>query len=203
MNKKEYYNTYSAHNSFERKHVQELLHQWKIDNNYTCKCVVHHRDDTEECRRYNEEHYELWGFNEDGTFEYGKYVVFMTRSEHRGYHNKDLRTFSQQRNKKISIAHFGDRNVAKRPDVRAKLSESRMGNKNPMYGKHMSQSAKEIVREKTRIRMQALQFLYKAYKNNGGILQWNNFISAIHSGMITFKKENYNGYSVYNNPDFR
>ena len=49
MNKSEYY-----------KHVCVLLRQWKSDNNYDCKCVVHHRDDTEECRKYNQEHYELW-----------------------------------------------------------------------------------------------------------------------------------------------
>jgi hypothetical protein len=58
-----------------------------IDNNYTCRCVVHHRDDTEECRKYNEEHYERWGFNEDGTFEYGKYVIFMINTEHSAHHH--------------------------------------------------------------------------------------------------------------------
>ena len=59
MNKEEYYNNSAAHNTSERKYVQELLRQWKSDNHYDCKCVVHHRDDTEECRKYNEEHYEL------------------------------------------------------------------------------------------------------------------------------------------------
>ena len=48
--------------------------------------VIHHLRDTEEQRRYNDEHYELWGFevNEDGNehFEYGKYVVFWTKEYH-------------------------------------------------------------------------------------------------------------------------
>lgn len=47
---------------------------------------MHHRDDTEETRQYNKEHYELWGFNLDGTFEYGRYIVFMTRADHMRHH---------------------------------------------------------------------------------------------------------------------
>lgn len=48
MNKNGYYNSHIAHKSFEYKYAQSILYQWKINNNYTCKCVVHHRDDTEE-----------------------------------------------------------------------------------------------------------------------------------------------------------
>ena len=70
----------------QRKSIKKMLAEWKAANNIKCRCVVHHRDDTEETRKYNEEHYELWGFNLDGTFEYGKYVVFMTSAEHNTYH---------------------------------------------------------------------------------------------------------------------
>ena len=52
--------------------------------------VRHHLRDTEEQRKYNDEHYELWGFeiDEDGNehFEYGKYIVFVTKEEHLAIH---------------------------------------------------------------------------------------------------------------------
>ena len=62
MNKKEYYQNSNSRKPYTHlyKYVQSLLKDWKANNNYVCKCVVHHRDDTEECRKYNEEHYELW-----------------------------------------------------------------------------------------------------------------------------------------------
>ena len=129
MNKKEYYNNSTAHKTFERKYVQELLRQWKIDNNYTCKCVVHHRNDTEECVAYNEAHYELWGFNLDGTFEYGKYVVFMTHAEHSSHHNS------------------GDKNSMRRPEVRAKVSAAKKGRESTFKGKHHTEESKQKLRE--------------------------------------------------------
>lgn len=129
MNKKEYYNSRTAYKTLEREYTQKLLHQWKIDNNYTCKCIVHHRDDTEETRKYNEEHYELWGFNLDGTFEYGKYVVFMTHAEHSSYHNS------------------GDKCASKRPEVRAKISITKKGCKSAFKGKHHTEESKQKLRE--------------------------------------------------------
>lgn len=52
--------------------------------------VIHHLRDTEEQRKYNDEHYELFGFeiDENGNehFEYGKYVVFWTKEHHIAYH---------------------------------------------------------------------------------------------------------------------
>lgn len=125
MNREEYYNNHASYKTFERKYVQELLRQWKIDNNYTCKCVVHHRNDTEECIAYNEAHYELWGFNLDGTFEYGKYVVFMTHAEHSSYHNK------------------GDKNSMRRPEVRAKVSATKKGRESTFKGKHHTEESKQ------------------------------------------------------------
>lgn len=49
MNKSEYYNSKNTRNSYY-KQVHKLLKYWKIENNIPTnkKCVVHHRDDTEE-----------------------------------------------------------------------------------------------------------------------------------------------------------
>ena len=85
MNKQDYYNSKGKCKKYYRQ-AQKLLKNWKAENNITERCVVHHRDDTDEVIEYNEEHYELWGFNEDGTFEPGKYVQFMTQSEHNKHH---------------------------------------------------------------------------------------------------------------------
>ena len=53
--------------------------------------VRHHLRDTEEQRKYNDEHYELWGFeiDENGNehFEYGKYIIFVTEEWHNNYHH--------------------------------------------------------------------------------------------------------------------
>lgn len=57
----------------------------RTDENAT---VIHHLIETEEQRKYNDEHYEMWGHNLDGTFEYGKYVVFWTKEHHDSYHNE-------------------------------------------------------------------------------------------------------------------
>ena len=82
MNNKEYWSQADARRTPNYKMIHTKLEKWKLENNITETCIVHHRDDTEETRKYNSEHYERWGLNEDGTFEYGKYVVFMTLSKH-------------------------------------------------------------------------------------------------------------------------
>lgn len=108
--------------------VHELLNQWKKDNNIpdNIQCVVHHRNDTEECRKYNDEHYEIYGCNLDGTFEYGKYVVFMTNAEHNTYHHKGKTLSSEQK---------------------AKLSETNKGEKNGFYGKKHTEETRQRLRE--------------------------------------------------------
>ena len=71
--------------------------RWKTDgkgylNQRTDKNarVIHHLRDTEEQRKYNDEHYELFGFEIDESgneiFNYGKYVVFWTKEHHNEYH---------------------------------------------------------------------------------------------------------------------
>lgn len=86
--------------------------------------VIHHLRDTEEQRKYNDEHYELWGFeiDENGNehFEYGKYVVFWTKEHHNEYHS-----CSEETNKK--------------------RSESLKGDGNYWYGKHRSDCEKSKI----------------------------------------------------------
>lgn len=83
---------YSWYN--KTKQIQKSLVYNKDD---TAK-VIHHLRDTEEQRMYNDEHYELWGHNLDGSFEYGKYVVFVTKEEHAEIHKH-----SEETRKKMSI----------------------------------------------------------------------------------------------------
>lgn len=178
MNIEEYSKLPSPHLTFEYKFTHGLLKQWKIDNNYTCTCDIHHGDDTEECRKYNEEHYERWGMNADGTFEYGKYVVFMTHSQHTSYHNNLPEVRSKQ-----SASMRGDKNISKRPEVRAKHSAAMMGDRNPnkrpeVRAKH-SASQKEI--------MKGISYLYGVYKANDGDKSWNEFRKALKTGDITFE----------------
>lgn len=89
MNYEEFWKLARSHsddlNLFYYKAVHNILRNSELYRSDKCM-HVHHLCDTEEQRKYNDEHYELWGFNEDGTFEYGKYVVFVTREEHLRMH---------------------------------------------------------------------------------------------------------------------
>lgn len=62
--------------------------------------VIHHLIETEEQRKYNNEHYEMFGFeiDENGNeiFNYGKYVVFWTKEHHLSYHDLDPITRRKQ-----------------------------------------------------------------------------------------------------------
>lgn len=50
---------------------------------------------------------------------------------------------------RLRKAFAGENNPAKRPEVRKKISEGKLGIKNPMYGKHFRQS--EAQKEKVRL----------------------------------------------------
>ncbi len=110
--------------------------------------VIHHLRDTEEQRRYNDEHYEYWGFNQDGTFEYGKYVIFVTKEWHNKYHKH-----SEETRKKLSIAHSGSKNhfYGKHHSETSKIKMS-VSQKNrfkhkvhPMYGKHHTAASRAAI----------------------------------------------------------
>lgn len=179
--------------------VKEAFNDWKLKNKMSCRCVIHHRDDTDETRAYNEKYYERWGCNEDGTFEYGKYVLFMTMAEHVKHHHTGSKR-SKDTCRRISEATYGKK---RSDETKAKMSEARKGVKNPrfgkgyviagerngMFGKHHTEEARELVRAA------ALKDgdIYKIYKNNGGALMWNAFRHALKIGLID--KEIYNDES--------
>ena len=203
MNRQEYANSRMAHRNLAYKQARKLLKEWQLEKNITDTCVIHHRDDTEETCAYNEEHYELWGFNLDGTFEYGKYVIFMTQAEHARYHGIG-RVYSKETRAKISRARKGNYK----------------GDKSSMYGKHHSAEAKAKISaankgrqfsDETRAKMSAaskgrqlsdetrakisaisksnllgVKLLYDTYKSNGGTKKWNDFQKALKTGDITF-----------------
>lgn len=101
--------------------------------------IIHHLRDTEDQRKYNDEHYEYWGFNQDGTFEYGKYVIFVTEEWHYNYHRGSAET-----NYRKSCA-------AKRlwldSNRHTKYSERLSGENNPFYGKHHTVAARKKMSE--------------------------------------------------------
>ena len=141
--------------------------------------IIHHLRDTEEQRKYNDEHYELWGFNEDGTFEYGKYVIFVTKEEHAEIHSQSDETRrkisesiraidSEERRKRISEAT----KAAMTEEAKRKCSESHKGIKHSIETrKKMSESAKNRVNDDFRNKMRKLQsdkmsFDYKQHLGN-------------------------------------
>ena len=122
--------------------------------------TIHHLRDTEEQRKYNDEHYELWGHNLDGSFEYGKYVIFVTNEWHKNYHSH-----SEETRKKISES---TKLAMNDPFIRASISKAHKGSSlseehkqkirdsskgkhsgenNPMYGKHLSDEHKKKISE--------------------------------------------------------
>lgn len=208
MNNKEFWSGGRNIRNTYYKYIHRLLEAWKIENNITECCVVHHRDDTEECKKYNDEHYERWGFNEDGSFEYGKYVIFMTNSEHMSYHNK-CRKVSRETREKRRIKWLGDKNPnwgkPLSDETKAKISNTLKGRMPWMFGKHHSDETKEKLRaanlgktlsDECKAKMRAarkrnliyLRLLYNVYKSNNGAKKWNGFQKAIYNGDITFEE---------------
>jgi hypothetical protein len=118
-------------------------------NNDPNAVVIHHLRDTEEQRKYNDEHYELWGFeiDENGNehFEYGKYVIFVTKEDHAKIHK-----CSEETRKKLSIAHSGSKNYfygkhhSDASKIKMSLSQkNRFKHKvHPMYGKHHTDASR-------------------------------------------------------------
>lgn len=189
MNKSEYYTGKNVSRRYH-KQIRKLLEEWKHKNNITGRCVIHHRDDTDETRKYNEEHYELWGFNLDGTFEYGKYVVFMTQSEHNIHHCAGEKnplygkSPSDETRAKISAARKGIYHSAEAKakisatlkghqcsdETRAKISAAHKGRKLSNEWRAKLSSAGKGKHDLTYVK-----FLYTIYKNNGGNKKWNEF----------------------------
>lgn len=166
--------------------IQKSL-QYNNDKNAT---VIHHLRDTEEQRNYNDEHYELWGFeiDKDGNeyFEYGKYVIFLTKEEHDTYH-----TLSEETHKKVCIGvqkayenglrqkrveqmtGKGNHQYGKKGEL--STCYGRCGELHPMYGKHHTDNAKEQIIQT----MNILKNEYYKYKENGGVLKWSSFMKEL------------------------
>lgn len=101
--------------------------------------VIHHLRDTEEQRKYNDEHYEMFGFeideNGNEVFNYGKYVVFWTKEHHSEYHK-----CSEETRKKLSIASSGKNNAM----------YGKYGKNHPAYGREVAESTKKKLSEALR-----------------------------------------------------
>lgn len=199
--------------------VKKMLKQWKSDNNITERCIIHHRDDNDEVRTYNEAHYELWGFeideNGEEHFEYGKYIKFMTASEHTKYHSTG-RQFSESHRDNLSKALHNHFSNTRSPmygqhhtdDTKAKISNAlkgvykgennpmygvhRYGIDNPMYGQHHTDDTKAKMSDKVKEALRVESNLYTTYKANGGILKWQAFRTALKNGTLKIDKEIYN-----------
>lgn len=126
---------------YKAKRLQRSL---KYNNDPNANCI-HHLQDTEEQIKYNDEHYEYFGFNEDGTFEYGKYVIFVTKEWHDNYH----------RNSALTKQHISDgcKQVWQRDGYREYMSKvhSDYYKDNPEAIENMKAFAKEYWTNKRRV----------------------------------------------------
>lgn len=191
MNKEEYWLSKSPTKTAEYKIVHQKLKEWKMRNNITERCIIHHRDDTEECIKYNDEHYERWGIDDNGNFIEGKYVLFMTCREHCAYHHtgdKHYLTGNGDRIKGEKNPFWGKRHTDETKRIiglkskgrntfkgKHHTDEAKMKNRIAHLGKHPTDEAKMKNRAANTERMQIVSNAYKEYKLNGGTLKWNDF----------------------------
>ena len=101
---------------------------------------IHHLRDTEEQRKYNDEHYEMFGYiideNGNDQFNYGDYVVFWTKEHHDMYHH-----CSEETKRKISIANKGRKRAPFSEVHRKRISDSKKGKR----GKSHSEETKRKI----------------------------------------------------------
>lgn len=133
------------------KSIQRLL-KYNSNPNAT---VVHHLRDTEEQRNYNDTYYEYWGFNQDGTFEYGKYVIFVTKEEHTEIHRHSEETrkkLTSSLKKTFSTEEQKLKRSAQRKsewtDERKREYSKRFSGENSInYGRKASEQTRRILSE--------------------------------------------------------
>lgn len=161
MNQKEWKksgNFTGKHKWYNKTRKLQKSLRYESDPNAT---IIHHLRDTEEQRKYNDEHYELWGHNLDGTFEYGKYVAFWTKEKHDAYHSASEETrrkigeaskslWTEERREQASINNTGENNPMygkyHSDEAKKKMSDNHYDcscENNPMYGKHHSKESCE------------------------------------------------------------
>lgn len=140
MNKDEYWDLSKAERP--KKYydlIQKKLKEWKIINNITTRCHAHHIDDREDAIIFNEQFYERWGFDGNDEFVDGRYVKFMTASEHCKYHSTHR---SKETRAKLSNALKGHKAS---DETRQKLSESHKGKQTWCKGTHLSEDTKQLI----------------------------------------------------------
>lgn len=128
--------------------------------------VRHHLRDTEEQRKYNDEHYELWGFeiDENGNehFEYGKYMIFVTYEEHTKLHHVSEETRLKLSNslKMFYTTDEGKLNAKLRmtdavkskisTSVKATMTEEHRQLLSDIAKENMTDERKELIRQATK-----------------------------------------------------
>ena len=106
--------------------VKSICDKMKLERGITETYNIHHLMDTDEQIAYNNAHYERWGIDENGEFVEGKYVAFLTHSEHARWHMKHNNPmFNPETCQKVSESRKG---IKFNDEQRAKLSESHKGN---------------------------------------------------------------------------
>jgi len=129
--------------------TREIQKSLKYNSDPNAK-VIHHLRDTEEQQKYNDEHYELWGFeiDEDGceNFEYGKYVIFVTKEEHTEIHKCSEET-RKKRSKSLSGENHPFYGRHHTDETKKKLSNAHLGVKNHNYGKPRSEDTRKKISE--------------------------------------------------------
>lgn len=133
---------------YNKSHYEMKLFNEK---NGTVKTEVHHLMNTEEQINYNKRHYELWGYNLDGTFEYGKYVIFVTRSEHAEIHaSSEISNIkrSESMKEKWKDPNYRQKleHIHSSDEYRQRMSKSLSGSGHPNYGKSRSIEIIEKIR---------------------------------------------------------
>lgn len=180
--------------------IQESL-KYNTDPKAT---VRHHLMDTPEQIEYNNAHYELWGFNEDGTFEYGKYIIFLTKEEHLAVHHKSDETkykmgsamrgkhHSEETKRKMRNQVPHNKGKQTPDEVKRKLSDAHKGlhyNKGKIrtdeMKAHMSdvkkkqwvedEDLRKRVSEGVKAKINIVKQLYHDHKLSGGSMTWNEF----------------------------
>lgn len=106
--------------------VKSICDKMKLERGITETYNIHHLMDTDEQIAYNNAYYERWGIDENGEFVEGKYVVFLTHSEHARWHmTHNNPMFNYETRQKVSESRKG---IKFSDETRARLSESHKGN---------------------------------------------------------------------------
>lgn len=139
--------------------------------------VRHHLRDTEEQRKYNDEHYELWGFEIDEVgnehFEYGKYIIFVTPEEHNKLHavSEETRLKLSDSLKMFYTTNEGKLNAKLRmtdaikskisASVKATMTEEHRQLLSDIAKENMTDEHKELIRQATKDAMSSTEIRKK------------------------------------------